>query len=189
MKIALAQINPTIGDFKGNTDKMIALAKKARSISSDLIIFSELAVSGYPPLDLLEKKEFVESNLVYLQRLVSSINKIGVICGFVDKNFEDGKIIHKVHKRLLPVYDVFDESRYFEPGKECISFSYRGYRLGLTICEDMWNDRDFFVEQHYPLDPVEELVRDGADMLINISASKRWCGHADKHLGLSIPYD
>lgn len=185
MKIALAQINPTIGDFKGNTDKMIALAKKARSISSDLIIFSELAVSGYPPLDLLEKKEFVESNLVYLQRLVSSINKIGVICGFVDKNpdrkgkplfnsavlFEDGKIIHKVHKRLLPVYDVFDESRYFEPGKECISFSYRGYRLGLTICEDMWNDRDFFVEQHYPLDPVEELVRDGADMLINISAS------------------
>jgi len=185
MKIALAQINPTIGDFKGNTDKIIALAQKAKNRSCDLVIFSELVISGYPPLDLLEKTDFVESNLVHLQKLVNSINEIGVICGFVDKNsdkrgkslfnsavlFENGKIIHKAYKRLLPVYDVFDESRYFEPGKECISFSYKGRRIGLTVCEDIWNDRDFFVEQHYPIDPAEKLIKDGANILINISAS------------------
>lgn len=185
MKIALAQINPTVGDFKGNTDKILGLTKKAQNISCDLIIFSELAVSGYPPLDLLEKREFVESNLQYFQSLVSSINKIGVICGFVDKNpdkngkglfnsvalFEGGKVIHKTQKRLLPVYDVFDESRYFEPGKKCASFPYKGRKLGLTVCEDMWNDRDFFVEQHYPMDPIETLIKDGANLLINISAS------------------
>jgi len=185
MKIALAQINPTIGDFKGNTDKIIALAQEAKNRSCDLVIFSELVISGYPPLDLLEKKDFVESNLVHLEKLVNSINEIGVICGFVDKNsdkrgkslfnsavlFENGKIIHKAYKRLLPVYDVFDESRYFEPGKECISFSYKGRRIGLTVCEDIWNDRDFFVEQHYPIDPAEKLIKDGANMLINISAS------------------
>jgi len=185
MKIALAQINPTIGDFKGNTDKIIALAQKAKNRSCDLVIFSELVISGYPPLDLLEKTDFVESNLVHLEKLVNSINEIGVICGFVDKNsdkrgkslfnsavlFENGKIIHKAYKRLLPVYDVFDESRYFEPGKECISFSYKGRRIGLTVCEDIWNDRDFFVEQHYPIDPAEKLIKDGANILINISAS------------------
>jgi len=185
MKIALAQINPTIGDFKGNTDKIIALAQEAKNRSCDLVIFSELVISGYPPLDLLEKKDFVESNLVHLEKLVNSINEIGVICGFVDKNsdkrgkslfnsavlFENGKIIHKAYKRLLPVYDVFDESRYFEPGKECISFSYKGRRIGLTVCEDIWNDRDFFVEQHYPIDPAEKLIKDGANILINISAS------------------
>jgi len=185
MKIALAQINPTIGDFEGNTDKIISLAQKAKNCSCDLVIFSELVISGYPPLDLLEKKDFVESNLVHLQKLITSINEIGVICGFVDKNpdtggkplfnsavlFEDGKIIHKAYKSLLPVYDVFDESRYFEPGKECISFPYKGQRIGLTVCEDIWNDKDYFVEQHYPRDPVEELMKDGANILINISAS------------------
>jgi len=161
------------------------LAQKAKNRSCDLVIFSELVISGYPPLDLLEKTDFVESNLVHLQKLVNSINEIGVICGFVDKNsdkrgkslfnsavlFENGKIIHKAYKRLLPVYDVFDESRYFEPGKECISFSYKGRRIGLTVCEDIWNDRDFFVEQHYPIDPAEKLIKDGANILINISAS------------------
>jgi NAD+ synthetase len=185
MKIALAQINPTIGDFKGNTDKIIAYAQKAKNRSCDLVIFSELVISGYPPLDLLEKKDFVESNLVHLQKIVNSINEIGVICGFVDKNpdkrgkplfnsavlFENGKILHKAYKRLLPVYDVFDESRYFEPGKEYISFSYKGRRIGLTVCEDIWNDKDFFVEQHYPIDPAEKLIKDGANILINISAS------------------
>ena len=149
MKIAIAQINPTIGDFKGNTDKIIALAQKAQNLSCDLVIFSELAISGYPPLDLLEKRDFVESNLAHLQKLVTSINEIGVICGFVDKNhdkrgkplfnsaalFENGTILHKVHKRLLPVYDVFDESRYFEPATDCLSFSYKGNCIGVTICD------------------------------------------------------
>ena len=185
MKIALAQINPTIRDFTLNTEKIMAATEKAKGLSCDLIVFSELVISGYPPRDLLEKKDFVEANLMHLQNLVKSIKGIGVICGFVDKNpsekgnplynsavlFDKGKILHQVHKRLLPTYDVFEERRYFEPGKEYSSFFYKGYRMGLTICEDIWNDKDFFSRQLYPVDPVERMIKEGANLLINISAS------------------
>ena len=185
MKIALAQINPTIRDFTLNTEKIMAATEKAKGLSCDLVVFSELVISGYPPRDLLEKKDFVEANLMHLQNLVKSIKGIGVICGFVDKNpsekgnplynsavlFDKGKILHQVHKRLLPTYDVFEERRYFEPGKEYSSFFYKGYRMGLTICEDIWNDKDFFSRQLYPVDPVERMIKEGANLLINISAS------------------
>jgi NAD+ synthetase len=185
MKIALAQINPTIRDFTLNTEKITAATEKAKGLSCDLIVFSELVISGYPPRDLLEKKDFVEANLMHLQNLVKSIKGIGVICGFVDKNpsekgnplynsavlFDKGKILHQVHKRLLPTYDVFEERRYFEPGKEYSSFFYKGYRMGLTICEDIWNDKDFFSRQLYPVDPVERMIKEGVNLLINISAS------------------
>ena len=185
MKIALAQINPTIRDFTLNTEKITAATEKAKGLSCDLVVFSELVISGYPPRDLLEKKDFVEANLIHLQNLVKSIKGIGVICGFVDKNpsekgnplynsavlFDKGKILHQVHKRLLPTYDVFEERRYFEPGKEYPSFFYKGYRMGLTICEDIWNDKDFFSRQLYPVDPVERMIKEGANLLINISAS------------------
>ena len=190
MKIALAQINPTIGDFTRNTEKIMAATEKAIGLSCDLIIFSELIISGYPPRDLLEKKDFVNANLVHLQKLIKSINGIGVICGTVDKNpsekgnplynsailFEKGKILHQVHKRLLPVYDVFDERRYFEPGKECSSFLYKGSRVGLTICEDIWNDKDFFSRRLYQVDPVERMIKEGVNLLINISASPYHAG-------------
>ena len=185
MKIALAQINPIIGDFTHNTEKIIAAAEKAINLSCDLIVFSELIISGYPPRDLLEKKDFVDANLMHLQKLITSIRGIGVICGFVDKNpnekgnslynsavlFDNGKILHRAHKRLLPNYDVFDERRYFEPGKECLPFSYKDCQIGLTICEDIWNDKDFFSRRLYPADPVEKMVKEGANLLINISAS------------------
>ena len=190
MKIALAQINPTIGDFIRNTEKIMAATEKAIGLSCDLIIFSELVISGYPPRDLLEKKDFVKANLMHLQKLINSIKGIGVICGTVDKNpnekgnplynsavlFDKGKILHQVHKRLLPVYDVFDERRYFEPGKKYSSFLYKGSRVGLTICEDIWNDKDFFSRRLYQVDPVERMIKEGVNLLINISASPYHAG-------------
>jgi len=185
MKIALAQINPIIGDFTHNTGKIIAAAEKAIGLSCDLIVFSELIISGYPPRDLLEKKDFIDANLMHLQKLVKSIKGIGVICGVVSKNpnkkgnplynsavlFDNGKILHQAHKRLLPTYDVFDERRYFEPGKECLPFLYKGCQIGLTICEDIWNDKDVFSRRLYPADPLKKMVKEGVNLLINISAS------------------
>lgn len=190
MKIALAQINPTIGDFRQNTEKMLGFVEKAKGLTCDLIIFSELVISGYPPRDLLERRDFVAANLGHLHKLVESVTGIGVICGFVDENpdqegnrlynsallFDEGEILHQAHKRLLPDYDVFDERRYFEPGTECSSFLYKGWTLGLTICEDIWNDKDFFSKRLYPIDPVALMVKEGADLIVNISASPYYAG-------------
>jgi NAD+ synthetase len=179
MKIALAQINPTIGAFDQNQSKVIQKINHAKNQACDLIIFSEMVLTGYPPRDVLEKKEFVNSQP--LKSLIQSVHGIGVVCGYVEATdnylynaavlFEDGRIIHNARKRLLPVYDVFDEQRYFQPGHSCEIVSYKGHRLGLTICEDIWNDMDFFGKSTYPKDPVKEMVQQGANCLINISAS------------------
>jgi NAD+ synthetase len=198
MKIAIAQINPVIGDFKHNSGRIKYYANKARALSCDLVVFSELVVSGYPPRDLLEKDDFVNTNISYLNNLVSSISGIGVICGFVDKNpgdegnrlynsavlFENGKILHKVNKRLLPTYDVFDERRYFEPGMEVVCFPYKERRIGLTICEDVWNDKDIIKKRIYHLDPVSLMIKDGADLIVNISASPFHVGKREFRLGM-----
>ncbi|KPK28753.1 MAG: NAD synthetase [Nitrospira bacterium SG8_3] len=195
MKIALAQINPTIGDFEQNTEKMRGCIDKAKGQSCDLVVFSELVICGYPPRDLLERRDFVAENLGYLRRLVDSVTGIGVICGCVDENpheegnplynsavlFDGGEILHQSHKRLLPDYDVFDERRYFEPGMEWSPFSYKGSTIGLTICEDIWNDSDFyprrlFSRRLYPVDPVAGMIKEGADIIINISASPFYVG-------------
>jgi NAD+ synthase (glutamine-hydrolysing) len=193
MKIAIAQINPVIGDFNHNCSRIIHYSEKAKSLECDLIVFSELVIPGYPPRDLLEKPDFIQSNLDALQYVIKNIHGIGVICGFVEKNpedqgnplfnaavlFEDGRMLHKVRKRLLPTYDVFDESRYFEPGKDSRTFAYKGRKIGLTICEDAWNDRDIFQKRMYPVDPVALLVQAGADLIINISASVYHAGKYD----------
>ena len=185
MKIAIAQINPVIGDFEHNSGRIKYYADKAKALSCDLVVFSELTVSGYPPRDLLEKEDFIDANITCLNNLVSSISDIGVICGFVDKNpddegnrlfnsavlFENSKILHKVNKRLLPTYDIFDERRYFEPGIKVVSFPYKEHRIGLTICEDVWNDKDVIKKRAYHLNPVLLMIQDGADLIINISAS------------------
>ena len=190
MKIALAQINPTIGDFEGNTDKMMRFIEKTKGLRCDLIIFSELVISGYPPRDLLERRDFVAADKAYLQKLVDSVAGIGVVCGCVTENpnqegnplfnsavlFEEGKILHQAHKRLLPTYDVFDEERHFEPGREYSPFVYKGWKLGLTVCEDIWNDKDFFPRRPYPEDPVSRIIEEGANLVINISASPYFAG-------------
>lgn len=185
MKIALAQINPVVGDFTYNYRRIKGFIDQAVACACDLVVFSEMVVSGYPPHDLLEKSEFVVANLDCLNRLLQGTSGIGVICGMVDFNsaedgkrlrnsavlFEEGRIRHQVYKRLLPTYDVFDESRYFEPGIECRAFDYKGHRIGLTICEDLWNDKDIFQRRMYHLDPIDDLVKDGADLIVNVSAS------------------
>jgi len=185
MKIALAQVNPIIGDFSHNYERVRQYIDQAIAHSCDLVIFSELVISGYPPQDLVEKKDFVDANIAGLNRMLGTIHGIGVICGFVGYNpadegkrvcnsavlFEDGQIRHQVQKRLLPTYDVFDESRYFEPGRESRSFLYKGMRIGLTICEDLWNDKDIFKRRIYHFDPVDAMVKDGAELIVNISAS------------------
>jgi len=190
MKIGIAQINPIIGDFNHNHDRIIHLADRARALACDLVVFSELVIPGYPPRDLLEKQDFVEANLASLQRLIDSIRGIGVICGYVDRSaadegnpllnsavlFEDGAVLHKANKRLLPTYDIFDEGRYFEPGTTCEVYPYKGRRIGLTICEDVWNDKDIFKRRIYHSDPVSRMIQQGADLIVNISASPYYAG-------------
>jgi NAD+ synthetase len=192
MKIAISQINPVIGDFAHNCDRIVHFSNEALSRHCDLVVFSELVISGYPPRDLLENPDFIRANREALDYLVRQIQGIGVICGYADVNpadkenplfntailFENGQVLRHVHKRLLPTYDVFDERRYFEPGKESQAFFYKDRRIGLTICEDLWNDKDIFQKRMYPIDPVELLVQDGADLIVNLSASVY---HAGKH--------
>ena len=185
VRIAAGQINPIIGDFEGNCRKMEAAAKRAREAGCGLVVFPELAVSGYPPRDLLERRSFIADNLSAVERLMENIQGIAVLLGYVERNgepgennlynaamlFEDGRVLHKVRKRLLPTYDVFDERRYFEPGCESNPVLWRGVRLGITICEDMWNDKEVFASRKYRVDPVADLCAQGSELLINISAS------------------
>jgi len=188
MKIALAQLNPIISDFEGNLQKAEKAVRQVYSASPDLILFSELYLSGYPPQDLLEKKAFILAYENAVKNLIQ-ISKIfpntGILCGIVQphKNavgkglynsailIENGKILFQQHKSLLPTYDVFDETRYFYPVSEIDVFSYRGECLGITICEDAWNDPELFPQQLYNINPIEILVQKGAAILINISAS------------------
>ena len=192
MKIALAQLNPIIGDFPHHAEQIVSCADKAKEAGADLVVFSELVIPGYPPRDLLEKNDFVRSNLDCLNSLINTVQGIGVLCGYVDINpedegkslynaaalFENGQVLQNVYKRLLPTYDVFDESRYFEPGTVSEPISYKGIQLGVTICEDAWNDKDIFSRRIYHLDPVARLVEAGAELIVNISASPF---HVGKH--------
>jgi NAD+ synthase (glutamine-hydrolysing) len=185
MKIAIAQINTIIGDFDHNIGRMRHFIDRARARGCELIVFPELVVCGYPPRDLLERDDFIDANRIALARLMDETRGIGVICGLVERNparegkalfnaavlFEDGRVLHTAQKRLLPTYDVFDESRFFEPGAACEVFTYRGARIGLTICEDAWNDPDITPRRLYHVDPVQALVAKGAELLINVSAS------------------
>jgi NAD+ synthetase len=185
MKIALAQINPIIGDFRYNCNQIIAYAAKARQQDCDLVVFSEMVICGYPPRDLLERSDFIATNQRWLDHLLARIEGIGVLCGTIEPNrgdhgnplhnaavlFEDGRILHRAHKRLLPTYDVFDERRYFEPGTDCQAFIYRDHRLGVTVCEDVWTDMANFATRLYDTNPVDRLVADGADLIVNVSAS------------------
>ncbi|MBW2502315.1 MAG: NAD+ synthase [Deltaproteobacteria bacterium] len=191
MKIALVQINPVIGDFAHNCAKILAMAERAREKGCGLAVFPELALCGYPPQDLLERPAFLEAHDRALQRLVSEVAGIGIICGHLEKHTDrtgkplhnsasliaEGKIIFTARKRLLPTYDVFDEARYFEPGGRSETCRYKGLTLGITVCEDIWNDKGSFPQQLYASDPVHDLVarqQEGGsplDLLVNISAS------------------
>jgi len=185
MKIALAQINTTVGDISGNRDRAIRAMEQAKSSGADLVVFPELCLTGYPPRDLLGLHGFVDANFEALKQIASRTDGIGAIVGFLDRNrkiegrdfhnsaalLSEGTIQAVIHKTLLPTYDVFDEDRYFEPAASIQLVPFRGRTLGISICEDAWNAEDFHPRRLYTSNPVREQVEQGADLLINISAS------------------
>ena len=190
MKIALGQINPTVGDFSGNAAKIIQFAQQARSTGAGLILFPELAVCGYPPRDLVERPWFVERNRSTVDQIAAATNGIAVVCGMVTPAeaesgksvmnsaalLRNGRIEFIQSKMLLPTYDVFDEMRNFAPARSQQLFNLCGKQMALTICEDAWNDKHFWNKRLYVVDPVEELIRSGGNFVLNISASPFWLG-------------
>jgi len=190
VKIALGQINPTVGDFSGNARKIIEFSHRARSAGAGLILFPELSVCGYPPRDLVERPTFVSKNRETVDRIAAETNGIAVICGLVTPAhaetgksvmnsaalLRDGKLAFLQSKMLLPTYDVFDEMRNFAPARSQELFDFCGNRMALTICEDVWNDKDFWNKRLYMVDPIEALLRAGGNFILNISASPFWLG-------------
>jgi NAD+ synthase (glutamine-hydrolysing) len=170
-RVAIAQVNPTVGDLEGNADKVIDYIKKAREKGASIVVFPELVITGYPPKDLVLKPSFVKKNLEELERISKEARGIAAVVGFVDEKegsiynaaalLADGEIIGIQHKSHLPNYDVFDEQRYFKEAEECHIFTFGDTKLGINICEDIWVDHG----------PPEEQAKKGARLLINISAS------------------
>ena len=193
MRIAVAQIDYTIGAFEANLAAMTNAVQRAREEGADLVVFTELATVGYPPGDLVERPDFIERNLAQLERVARlSDDRLGILVGFVDRNTSGaGKPVHnavalchqgvvadRYRKCLLPTYDVFDEARYFEPGTEVRPLEFKGVRIGVSVCEDVWADPDLDGRSLYTRDPVLELIHRGAQLLVNISASPFELGKA-----------
>ncbi|MFQ3679761.1 MAG: NAD+ synthase [Pseudanabaenaceae cyanobacterium] len=187
LKVALAQLNPTVGDLQGNGRALLQAASAAVAAGADLLLAPELALCGYPPRDLLLNADFVRATGQSLTALAAQLpSQLAVLVGTVTPNPQAGQIGAKplfnsaallhggavqrfFHKKLLPTYDVFDEDRYFAPGEGRNEFSWRGYRIGVAICEDAWNDETFWGQKFYPVDPIAALA--DCDVLINLSAS------------------
>ena len=185
MKIGLLQLNSTIGDFVENRRKLLAGHDRAVALGAEFVLAPELFLCGYPPRDLLLRDDFIQANLAALEESAKSVGAVPLCVGYVDRNpekpgralknsaavLQNGIIVWRTHKSLLPTYDVFDEDRYFEPAKNVEPFVFNGHKLGITICEDIWNDEDFWPERIYRRDPVKELIAQGAELILNISAS------------------
>src|SRR5580700_10533252 len=184
MIIALAQFNPTVGDFEGNSARILELAHEAQTRGAELALFSELCLCGYPPQDLTERPAFDELNQKELVRLAKKIpmpSLVGYVGGAQDNTgkpvancaalIANGKILFEQRKMLLPTYDVFDESRYFQPAHTQHVFPFNAEKLGVTICEDSWNDERFWNQRLYDRDPVAEIVGKGSTLLLNLSSS------------------
>ena len=190
MKIALAQIDPTVGDFKGNLHKIVAASHRAATQGARLTVFSELAVCGYPPADFLEKPSFLARCRSAVDELADATSEFstavlaGVALPAEDQSgkpavnaavlLDKGKLLLEQHKRLLPFYDVFDEQRYFTPSRPQQVVELDGLRLAITICEDAWNDKNFWPRRLYKIDPLEELMRQNPAVHINLSSSPFW---------------
>lgn len=185
MNIGIAQINAVIGDFPGNVKRILAAYRECQEAGADLVITPELSLCGYPPRDLVFKSQFVPKCLQALDHLAGEIREVPLLVGYVDHNhpsspgkpfrnaaawLETGEIRHRIWKTLLPTYDVFDERRYFEPGAACEPVLWKGKRVGVTICEDIWTE-DYLQRPFYDRDPAGELVTKGIDLILNLSAS------------------
>ena len=178
LRLGMAQINTTVGDFVGNTRKILEAIAEARSLKVDILTFPELAVCGYPPEDLLFKPQFIAENLHCLDKVVEESLGLAVVIGFVDSKdgdifsaaaiINDGKLVGIYHKIYLPNYGVFDENRYFQAGKECLVYIIKGVGVGVNICEDIWHEAG----------PAMVQANAGAEIIVNISASPY---HAGKH--------
>jgi NAD+ synthase/NAD+ synthase (glutamine-hydrolysing) len=190
VKIALGQINTTVGDFSGNSAKIVDYARRAREAGAALTVFPELAICGYPPRDLVEKPAFVARNWETAERIARETTGIAVVVGLVTPAraetgksamnsaalLHDGRVAFVQSKRLLPTYDVFDELRNFAPADKQQLFPFCSRPVALTICEDAWNDKHFWNRRLYGIDPVEDLMRAGGRFLLNISASPFYVG-------------
>jgi NAD+ synthase (glutamine-hydrolysing) len=192
VKIAIAQINPTVGDFTGNIEKIVAASRRAADHGSRLVVFSELAICGYPPADFLEKPSFLTRCRTAVEELAAATStlKTAVLAGVALPALGDsgkpavnaavlldgGRLLLEQHKRLLPFYDVFDEQRYFDAARSQHVVELDGTRLAITICEDAWNDKSFWPRRLYADDPMEELMGQHPDVHINLSSSPFWHG-------------
>lgn len=213
MKIGLLQINPTVGDLDGNADLIIRAAKSAAEQGCSLLVSPELALLGYPPRDLLLNAGFVRRCRSVLEQVAAeTASGPALLVGFAEPNESDvgrplrnaaallqnGRVVCTFHKTLLPTYDVFDEDRYFEPATGPQILEFAGRRFGISVCEDVWNDRDFWKRRRYHQDPIEDLVRAGATAIINLSASpfsvgrqqlrERMLGSMAKRHGVPVLY-
>lgn len=189
----MAQINPTVGDLQGNLSLIREAIRRGEEEHAQLVVLSELCVSGYPPKDLLGRPAFVRQCREALEELAGTVTKTAALVGFPEEStrttgkpvynssalVHEGKIVATVRKTLLPTYDIFDENRYFEPASETIPVDFSNEKLGLTICEDIWNDRDFWPQRHYRSDPVARLMQRGAGAILNISSSPYNLGKED----------
>jgi NAD+ synthetase len=192
VKIALAQINPTVGDFGGNLEKIVAASRRAAEQGARLTVFSELAICGYPPADFLEKPSFLARCRTAVDDLAAATAELptAVLAGVALAAepgsgkpavnaavlLDGGHLLLEQHKRLLPFYDVFDEQRYFAPSRQQHVVELDGLRLGISICEDAWNDKNFWPRRLYTVDPMEELMRQQPALHINLSSSPFWHG-------------
>src|SRR5213080_394900 len=183
MKIGFAQINATVGDLKGNFEKILGAYERLTAAGAELVLAPELCVTGYPPQDLVFKSRFVPETLEVVKQLHDRVGKAALLVGFVDRNegrgkpfhnaaalLESGKPIRKAHKSLLPTYDVFDEDRYFEPASRVEPFEVHGKKIGVTICEDIWTEH-YLPRPLYDVEPVHSLVNQGAEIIVNLSSS------------------
>ena len=196
MKICLAQINPTVGAFEQNVKKICRFINTAKKKGADLIVFPEMCIVGYPPKDLLELSGFVDSNLKALEEVRNNVTGISAIVGFVDRNagqrgknlynaaayINNKEIVSRHYKSLLPTYDVFDEDRYFEPAHSISLAKISGRKSGISICEDAWGANIIWHGKIHHKDPVESMIRQGAEIIINISASPFTIGKQDERL-------
>jgi len=185
LKIALCQINTTVGDFNGNVEKILASLQKAKADGCDLALFPELALTGYPPRDLLDRASFLEASQKALEQVARGSQGIAAVVGTIMENkgsgnsffnsaviVKDGQVLYTYHKTLLPNYDVFDEARYFAPSDQPLTpFNYQGLKIGITICEDIWNTEGFPTHKLYQRDPLTELAKHQPDVVLNLSAS------------------
>ena len=193
MRLALAQLNTTIGDLRGNAARILDSYRRAAAAGAALVLTPELALTGYPPRDLLAKRRFVQDNLRTLEELAPQIGAAALLVGYVDFNphrpgrdylnaaalIHHGQIVARRYKTLLPTYDVFDEDRYFQPAESSTIVVLDGERLAITICEDIWNTQGYWPTRLYRRDPVEELVAAGQpSLIVNLSASPFHIGKA-----------